>query len=237
MLVLGAASCNPDAESGECGVNDPCERGQTCQLEEAICVEVGAPTGATEDPAPPTFSAKYVPFHRGTLCVALQAQSGEPFPVSLTPCLHPCVIPTSQYFHNQWSCVGSRCEAFAALWMETRSAAEGCPADAFGAFDPGLCTTPVTADLSINPRYTNGDLVIGTMSLEVPFMSNAEAELVAAASDAGISEAVASVIQSYPSDPGRMVPDVGVTLSPDNPLPPATCSDSQAACDCFPIGF
>lgn len=236
MANVGVA-CTPDAETGECGANHPCERGQVCELESAVCMETGLRTDATEDPAPSTFSGKRVPFFRGELCVATQAQAGAPIPVSLTPCLHPCVVPTSQQFKNQWSCVGSSCEAMVLMWMETHSSAEGCPADAFAAFDPTLCATPVTADLSITARYEDGTPVQGMMELEVPFVSNADAEEIAAQSNDTILGTVQAIIQRYPQDPGRMVPNGGVTLSLDNPPPPAKCSESSDACDCFPIGF
>lgn len=232
LLVFGG--CGPEAEKGECGVNDPCERGAVCDLDTALCMQVGAPTDATEATAPETFSGKAVPFFRGELCVATEAQAGEPFPVRITPCLHPCVVPTSYQYKHSWSCVGSSCDGFVTMWMETRSSAEGCPEDAFGQFDTELCTNPVTAELSITAEYDDGTPVVGTMALEVPFVSNADAEEIAA--DDGELETVTAMIQRYPRDPARTVPD-GITLASDSPPPPATCSENADACDCFQIGF
>jgi len=235
LAVLGPAACTPDAETGECGVNDPCERGSVCDLDNAVCMEVGAPTDATEDPTPMSFDDKVVPFFRGEVCAVTEAQAGSPFPVQLTPCLHPCLTVRGHQYKHSWVCVGDECAAMAVMWMSVDSADEGCPEDAFGKFDESLCTTPVTANLALTATYEDDKPVVGTMSFEVPFLSNADAELIDESDDD--LETILEQIQKYPQDPGRMLPEPGVNLSLDNPAPPSDCNDDGGPCECVKIGF
>lgn len=228
-----AAGCAPAVDSGECSEGSPCPRGEMCNVAEAICEPIDLPTDATESPAAASFGDKAFPFFRGQVCTVTESQAGQSFPVFINPCVHPCIDVSRFEFKHAWNCTGSTCEAYAALWMTGDGA--GCPEDAFGAFPAGECQyeTPVT--LSIDPSYGDGSAVKGTMELEIPFLSNADAQaIVAAGGNQGLIE---ERIAQYAQDPARVVGGAPISLLDTHPAPPADCGANGSGCECFQIGF
>ncbi len=231
---LFAASCGPAVEAGECAEGSPCPRGEMCNLDEAICELVDLPTDATESPAQASFTGKDIPFFRGQVCTVTETAAGEAFPVYMSPCLHPCLDVSQFEFKHSWTCTGSTCSAYAALFLTVDSVGS-CPEDAFGQFAAGQCqyTNPVT--LSIDPTYGDGSPVQGTMELEIPFLSNRDAEFITASG--GDPTEIEFRIQQYPQDPGRIVSGAPISILDSNAAPPADCGDDGSACDCFEVGF
>ena len=189
-----------------------------------------APTDSTLDPAPATFADTLVPFFRGQVCVPHEVQSGAAIPVTLSPCLHPCLATTSFAFTHNYACIGSSCEAYATMWVVASSGADGCPADAFGRFDPGMCVYDSPVNLGIATTLDSGP-VSGSMELEVPFLSNED--IVAIAAD---NKVIADRAEQYPADPGRVPDGRPIQLLPGNPEPPAEC-DGAENCPCYEVGF
>ena len=236
LLSTGAllVSCAPAVDSGECSEGSGCPRGEMCNLAEAVCELIDLPTDATESPAPATFTNKNIPFFRGRVCTVTETAPGEAFPVFINPCLHPCLDVSKFEFKHSWTCQGSSCDAYAVLWMNV-DAASACPEDAFGQFPAGQCqyTTPVT--LSIDPVYGDGAPVKGSMALEIPFLSNEDAEAIAAADGGpGVTE---SRMAQYAPDPARIVGGAPISILDSHPAPPADCGPDGSGCDCFEIGF
>jgi hypothetical protein len=175
-------------------------------------------------------------YHRGRVCTLQQVQAGASFPVRLEPCLHPCLAPGLFKFKHSWNCLGASCQAWAVMWIRADSLPEGCPGDAFGAFDPSQCvySESVAVELEISPVLADGSPVQGSMRLEVPFLTNADIAEVAAKSDD--AELLASKIDQYPPLDERTVVDA-ISLLPTDPAPPESCGETGEDCECFSIGF
>lgn len=239
-ITLGLG-CAPRIEQGECSMDAPCPRGQSCDFEVAECLQLDLPTNSTETPAPSTFTNKQVPFYRGEVCLVHDVQAGQPIPVRLNPCLHPCMTLGSFKFKHSWSCVGSSCDAWGALWMNVSG--DSCPEDAFGDFARGQCTFPAPVDFTIDANYDEDRPVEGMMRFEVPFLSNADAAstwpLVVDDNNPGAEDtaAIQSKIGQYPEDDGRVPGGKSISLLANNPAPPESCGDEGENCDCFDIGF
>lgn len=234
-LLMGpwAGACAPRAEDGGCSEDDPCRgRGEVCELETNECVVAEVDTTTVEHPAPASFTNKVITFHRGEACLPHEVKSGEPMPLRLRPCLHPCVTVGSYEYKHSFTCRGSHCEAEAFMWMTAASAAEGCPADAFASFDASLCRYDTEVELTLATRTSDGP-ISGDMLLELPFLTNADATALAA--DPDDSEAVEMLVQQYPQQQNRIPAGRAISLLPGNAAPPATCADG--ACPCHPIGF
>jgi hypothetical protein len=230
-LVAGA--CAPRADDGGCDEDNPCTtRGQVCELETNDCVAVELDTSAAENPAPASFTDKVVAFHRGQICLPLEAQSGVDIPVLLQPCLHPCVTVSSYEFKHTFECRGSRCEALALTWITASSAPTGCPPEAFGSFDASQCLYDTQIEFSVATETSNGP-ISGTMLLEVPFLTNEDAATLAA--DPDDTETVDALVQQYPQQQNRIPDGRAISILSGNPAPPETCRDG--ACPCYPIGF
>jgi hypothetical protein len=230
-LVVGA--CAPRASQGGCDEDDPCTgRGQVCDLETNDCVAAVVDTSAAESPAPATFTDKIIAFHRGEVCLPHEVKSGEPMPLLMRPCLHPCVAVSSFEYKHSFECLGSRCEALAFMWITGSSAATGCPAEAFGAFDASLCQYDTEVELQLATDTSNGP-ISGSMLLEVPFLTNDDAATLAA--DPSDTETVEELVLQYPQQPGRIPDGRAISILPGNPVPPATCVGGE--CPCYPIGF
>lgn len=234
-LFALALGCAPKAEQGECSAVDPCPRGQECDLEVSMCLDIEVDTHATEDPAPSNFTNKTVPFFRGQVCTVHEVQAGATFPVRMVPCLHPCVQASSFKFKHSWSCVGADCEAFGVMWMNTSSTAGGCPADAFGRFDRSMCVDGPAIEFDIRAVLADDSPVQGGMVLEVPFISNDDAAAIAANPDD--LDQIQEIIARYPQDPSRVVGSKPISLLAGNPAPPETCGESGENCDCYDVGF
>jgi len=232
-IVTWSAGCAP-TEATRCGADTECSSRTMCDLPSGACVPTDVDTSNTEDPATPQFVNKAIPFFRGRVCAPLEVQAGSAFPVRLNPCLHPCIEPARRQINQAWNCVGSSCEALAVLWIEGNSTASGCPEDAFGRFDRALCNWSVEQTLSIQPVLDNGDPVQGIMTLEVPYLSNEDAAELA--EDPRNFTLLREKVDQYPVDEDRFAGDVGISLLPGNPAPPADCA-TDGDCECFRIGF
>lgn len=231
-LLAGAWGCAPRASQGGCDDDLECARGEFCDLEANECMDAGLDVTSTENPAPGTFQNKVISFHRGQVCVPMEVESGERFPVLMQPCLHPCVSVSSYEFRHIFECLGSRCDALGLMWMTASSAAAGCPADAFGSFDPGMCTYDTEVEFAIATETSNGP-ISGTMRLEIPFLSNADAETIAA--DPDDDATIEALVHQYPDDENRVPDGRDIQIRSNLPTPPESCAGG--ACDCFPIGF
>jgi hypothetical protein len=238
-LLVGAAiailaACAPTIEGGGCSKDVDCKgRAEVCDVEANECVPKEVDTSSTQNPAPMSFSG-VVPFHRGTVCMPHEVKSGEEVPVTLTPCIHSCLVPTQHQFKHFYSCKGARCDAWAMMYVEASSGAEGCPADAFGQFDRTLCLAGDAArsvSFGIGTTIDSGP-VNGTMNFEIPFLSNADAAAIAAAGNA--TAVIQEKIDQYPQDDARVPGDKPISLSPNHPVPPANC---ESGCTCYDIGF
>lgn len=230
---LALAACAPRAEQGGCDDDSQCPtRGQVCDLETNDCVAALVDTSSTENPAPAAFVDKVIAFHRGEICLPLEVQSGESMPVLLRPCLHPCVETSSYQFKHTFACRGSRCDAEAFMWTLGSSAATGCPADAFAGFDAAQCQYGTEVEFKLSTSTSNGP-ISGTMLLEVPFLTNEDAAMLAA--DPENAEATEALVQQYPQQSNRIPDGRAISILPGNPAPPASCAGG--ACPCYPIGF
>ena len=178
--LVWVGGCAPAADQGECSVDADCEgRGEVCDVDAAACIDGPLDTSSTGT-ATPTLTAVPVPFHRGTVCYSESVKAGSPVPVSLAPCLHPCLTAGAHFHSNYYSCVGSTCDAWAFVYF----LADGvdCPADAFGSFPRNECDfTQNPVNLSIGTTIGEGEPVLGTMTLEVPFLTNADVQVIDAA--------------------------------------------------------
>lgn len=231
-VAAGVIACAPRAPSGGCDEDLDCARGERCEAAMNECLTADVDTTATESPAEGAFTDKVVPFHRGEICLPLEVQSGAAMPVLMRPCVHPCVGVSSFNHRHEFECVGSSCDALALMWMVTNSSAEGCPADAFGAFDQGLCVYDTEVEFQLVTETSNGP-IRGNMRLEVPFLSNADmAQIAADPTDSGTIEAL---VHQYPESDGRLPDGRSVSVLSSHPAPPASCQGD--ACTCFPIGF
>lgn len=233
LAGLWVGACAPRAESGGCDEDLPCTgRGQVCDLETNDCVAAEVDTSAAESPAPASFTDKVIAFHRGEVCLPLEVKSGESMPLLMRPCLHPCVTVGSYQYKHAFSCRGSHCEAQAFMWVTGSSAATGCPADAFGSFDASLCQYGTEVELQLATETSSGP-ISGDMLLELPFLTNEDAAMLAA--DPNDDELTAELVQQYPQQQNRIPDGRAISILPGNPAPPATCMGG--ACPCYPIGF
>ena len=229
--MLGAGACAPQVDTSPCDENRPCEgRGLVCDLDVLECVDAEVDLSSTESPAPSSFTNKIIPFFRGEMCLPHEVQSGADLPVVMRPCLHPCIAANAFEFRHSFSCVGSRCDALAMMWV-VGSSASACPADAFGSFDSAQCVYGTEVEFSIATATGSGP-ISGTMTLEAPFLSNADMEAIAANPTA---EVIDERVQQYPQQQSRIPNGQSVSLLPDHPVPPASCSGG--ACPCYPVGF
>ncbi len=235
LLTAGvlAWGCAPAVESGECSAGAPCPRGSECNLDEAICEDLDHPTAATETPSEANFTNKDIPFFRGRVCTVTESQAGASFPVWVNPCLHPCLDVSRFEFKHSWTCTGSTCEAYAAVWMNVDGAA--CPEDAFGEFAASECNYSTPINFEIAPVYGDGSPVQGSMTFEMPFLSNEDAAAIAAAS--GSQGVIEERLQQYPQDPARIVGGGPISILDSSAAPPENCGEDGSACDCFEIGF
>ena len=227
------AGCLPQGESGQCMVDADCVgRGQVCDTTNSICEDLTYDATSTESPAESNFTNKIVPFFRGRVCTVTKVRSGSAIPVQMTPCWHPCLTPKEFKFKHYFECVGSSCNAWALNWVIADGAA--CPADAFGKFDAAMCNWGTAVELSVDTTLDTGPIT-GSMLMEVPFLTNADAAALLGSGDPTPEEIKAAVFQ-YPQDPSRLVNDGNpISLLDQYPVPPATCVDG--GCTCFDIGF
>jgi hypothetical protein len=233
-----AAACAPQGETGFCDAETPCPgRAQACDMVSHECFVEDFEAMSTEDGAPSEFTGKVVPFFRGTVCLPDEVKSGDPIPISLDACFHPCLVPSSPdalKFRHFYECIGSSCEAYATMWMVADSAMGGCPADAFGQFDRSMCAMQ-RAELQIATNDgADGENIAGSMLLEIPYLTNADMEeIVAAENDEGLTR---EKIDQYPQEAGRIPGERAIWVLPHLDSPPASCVDDDG-CTCHDIGF
>jgi hypothetical protein len=199
----------------------------------ALCIPEDLDTSSTENPAPATFTGKTVPMFRGRVCTVREVAAGTSFPVYLDPCFHPCLTVQTFKFKHSWECIGSSCDAFALMWVEANG--DACPEDAFGRFDASQCVYDQPVEFSINATLGDGTPVEGQMQLEVPFISNADATIIAA--DPDNTGLIKERIQQYPIENNRIAFGQGIRMLRNGAMAPDTCGDGGAACECTEIGF
>lgn len=236
LVVVSAASlaaCAPIADQG-CSADEDCDRGEVCEMATSECIAATVDTTSTENPAMASFAGKPVPMFRGTVCMPHEVKSGEKVPVSIQPCFHPCLQQGKFHHQHYYYCEGSRCNAWAVLYVEASSIPAGCPADAFGQFDRAMCTglsSPI--DIEIATTLESGP-VKGSMTFEIPYLSNADMAEIAGKFDD--SAFIQSKIDKYPRADNRVVGGRDISLLPSNPVPPASCVGNPD-CPCYDVGF
>jgi hypothetical protein len=229
--MIWVGGCAPVADHGGCSEDADCddERGQVCDVEASECIDKVVDT-TTTGTATPTLTGVTVPFHRGTVCYAESVQAGARIPVSLTPCLHPCLTVSKHFHSNYYSCIGASCDAWAFVYFTADGA--NCPADAFGAFDRTMCDVTQTVALGVNSTIGDNEPVQGTMTLEVPYLTNEDVQVIdAAGRDIDLMN---MKIAQYPSQANRVAGDIDLNAA--NPAPPEMC-DGATNCVCKDIGF
>jgi hypothetical protein len=234
--IVWVGGCAPVADHGGCSEDADCddERGQVCDVEASECIDKVVDT-TTTGTATPTLTGVPMAFHRGTVCYADAVQAGSPIPVSFTPCLNPCLEPMEHFHSNYYSCIGASCDAWAFVYFLVDGV--GCPPDAFGSFDRTMCDVTTTVHLDDGIATTIGpeddkQPVQGTMTLDVPFLTNEDVQAIHAAK--GDIDLMNTKIAQYPMQDNRLVGKVDMKAG--NPAPPAMC-DGATNCVCKDIGF
>lgn len=257
VLGAGASGCAFTGRGGGCNSDLDCRRGETCDEFSSQCQLYTSDTSTT-DPSPlPNFTGQAVPMLRGRVCVpsATQLAAGAKIPLTIEPCLHPCLTPTSFRFQNRWFCNGGDCDAQTFPWIIADGVS--CPVDVFGQFASTECVYPQKFDTSIGAFTIDGENINANVMWEVPFMTNDEAEALALyagkSEDAQLGEAppacvdlcsgggsaclvgcyAASLTHKYPVDGTR---SKAFTVRAGAGQPPATC-DGNTACECYDFGF
>lgn len=232
VMTATLGACGPQGQQG-CDEDAPCPgRGQVCDLETHDCVAVEVDASTTESPAPGSFTNKAIAFHRGEICLPHEVQSGADLPVLLRQCLHPCVVASTYQFKHGFECTGSRCNARVLAWTVGSSAATGCPAEAFSAFDATQCQYASEIEFQLSTETSSGP-ISGTMQLEVPFLTNEDMAQVAA--DPDDEDTIDALVQQYPQMDGRIPDGRSISILASHAAPPESCRGG--ACPCYPIGF
>ncbi|MDC0722587.1 hypothetical protein [Nannocystis bainbridge] len=217
-------------DGGECSAGAPCARRgeacddttKTCELQELDVEGTGA------NPAPATFTAT-LPFFRGTVCAATNVKPGDKIPVKIEMCVDPCVSSKGHKFKSQYRCSGTSCEAALVVYLPDAVGAN-CPAQALGKFPKANCEF-ITIEASAGPLSTaNTGPITGTATLELPFLTNEDAKLIAGTDN---GETVWQTIYKYPQDAGRVFQ---LSMNPSNQPAPPDCKDASK-CTCKDIGF
>ncbi|MBK8261773.1 MAG: hypothetical protein IPK80_10585 [Nannocystis sp.] len=230
-LVFGA--CAPEVDQGECSSTRPCSaRGEVCDVAARECVDAEVDVDQTaEADADGAFGPLALPFFRGEVCVATAVKPGEAIPMSLSPCVHPCVSSTAYKVKHMFSCVGSSCEGAMLMWIGDAAGA-ACPADVFARFDASQCVYPYTVGAALGPVTLDSGPVEGSIAVEVPFLSNADATRIAGGSSTADNWAM---IKAYPAEEER---SFRVTLSPASSSAPESCLDAdKSKCECRMLGL
>lgn len=231
--IAAVGGCSPRADPG-CTKDADCEgRGQVCDTFDGMCVPAELDIDSTEDPAPMSFTNKPVPFFRGTACTVGEVKSGALLPVSINPCLHPCIERGSHHFKQFYSCRGSTCDAMVVLWVDANSGPMGCPENAFGRFDQSQCTYGNPIEFTIDTTTGDGSVISGSMTIEVPFLTNEDIAKIVADDSQGNIENLA---QQYPRQNNRIIGGDAVSILANHPEPATPCNGAEN-CQCGPIGF
>lgn len=237
VLLLGGAlaACAPTESAGECTSSKPCTaRGEVCDVSVQECVAQDLDVDATSDKdAPTSFSNVALPFFRGEVCMPTRVQPGDTIPVSINPCLHPCIDAGGFTFKKQFSCQGSFCKsAVIQMFSSAAAMASGCPKDAFASFDRSMCVYPMEPiGASAGPFVINGEMVRGNGEVEIPFLTNDDAAEIRGGAS---TDAIWNLINKYPPSEERVF---AVSMDGANPAAPADCVADKSLCDCREIGF
>jgi len=249
--------CGFTGRGGGCTSDLDCRRGETCDEFTSQCSFFDSDTSSS-DPAPlPDFTDQAVPMLRGRVCApsAMALAAGTKIPVTIEPCLHPCLTVKSFRFQTRFFCLGGDCDAQTFPWVIADGA--GCPSDAFGQFDAAQCAYPQKFDTGIGPFTIGGEDINANVMWEVPFMTNDEAQALANYASASDEEqqaaAPAACVDLCDSgDSGCLVGCFAASLTHKYPVegsrskaftvragagqPPASC-DGNSACECYDFGY
>jgi hypothetical protein len=156
--------------------------------------------------------------------------------VKVSTCVHPCIAAGGYQFKKQYSCKGPSCESLVVVYYP-KTSGTGCPADAFGEFDRNQCVYAegTIHNVSAGPFNLDNGPVVGTASVEVPFLSNDDiATLLPLESqtDARVAKTW-ELAKQYPLASERVF---NVSINASNPSAPKDCVD-EGQCDCREIGF
>ncbi|MCA9657077.1 MAG: hypothetical protein KC486_01920 [Myxococcales bacterium] len=230
MLGFVPAACAPTGDAGECSSTRPCsERGEVCDTVAKLCVSADLDVDATDDPPATGSFSELMPFFRGKVCLPTKAKPGEKIPVTISPCVHPCVAASSFTQKHTWRCVGTSCEGLNLMWYQGTGA--DCPADVFGRFDASMCTYPLEIEAQQGPFTPSGNSVAGVVTTEFPFLTSDDIAQIDAGAD---SDEIWNIVNAYPADDERVI---DINLSDANASAPDNCVDDPSACDCFNIGL
>jgi hypothetical protein len=229
--VVAAVGCQPSGERGHCDVSSDCPgRAQECDVMTHECFVPPLEADSTKDDAPASFVGEVVPFFRGEICIPDEVRSGDPLPIVMRPCFHPCLQATDRQFRHSFECVGSSCLGFAMTWVVADATA--CPSDAFARFDRSMCTGEEVQLVIDTAEGPDGEIV-GSMLLEAPYLTNED--MAAVAANPGVQE---QRISQYPQDGGRIVGERTIWILPASPRAPSLedCSAGNG-CTCYDVGF
>ena len=215
-----------------CMSDDDCPEGERCEQATGLCVPPLPTPDATRDPAPPDFTDEVIPFFRGQVCMVHEVQSGAEFSVYVNPCLHPCIGASEVEYRHAVECAADGCDAYIVMWV-TGSSLDACPENAFGRFAAADCSYMTPVEVMVDASL-DGAPFIGGLRLELPYVSNEDAAMIAADPEDAILRQ--QIIGKHVRDDNR-VPDMrDVDLQPGHPAPPPTCSLPDA-CPCYEVGF
>lgn len=237
VLLLGGAlgACAPTESAGDCTSTKPCpNRGETCDVALQQCIAQDLDVDATSDEdAPANFSDVALPFFRGEVCMPIRVQPGDTIPVSINPCLHPCIDAGGFSYKKQFSCTGAVCKsAVIQMYVNAAANAGGCPKDAFASFDRSQCAYPAEPiKANAGPFVVDGNPIRGNAEIEIPFLSNDDA---AAIRDGAATAEIWNLINQYPASADRVF---AVSMDGANPAAPADCVADKSLCECREIGF
>ncbi len=242
LLVVGAGltlSCFAPGDSAHCDEDKPClARGQVCDLDILDCVPTMFETDKTGDAPGTSFMGIDVPFFRGQICTVLEAKTGVNLPVTIKPCMHPCLTSNEFQHWTYYRCEGGRCDATLLYWNPDMTGTS-CPPDVFGQFANTECVYDMTRDVVLGAPKINGSAISATYNLEVPFLSNADLKAIIdyktmfPDDETGYQDLVFKKRDQYPQDQGRVLE---IQFSPSNNAQPSTCDGGQF-CECYDIGF
>jgi hypothetical protein len=236
FALLAAAAvhpgCGAEVDTGSCSVDADCPgRGEICDTFTSECVPESDTVPSEVGTTPSGAFTAIVPIHRGTLCVPTEVQGATFVPVTVNPCFHPCLSLQRFVKTFNFECFNSNCDAFVSAWYEVTG--DACPSDAFGQFDRAQCvypSAPITATLE---SESAGLPASGTMIVEVPYLSAADAAALDALSGSARASEFLRRAKSYIQDPGRTQV---VQLRAEGPQPPPECTGPEN-CDCVDFGF
>lgn len=237
LFVLAMSSCLGAGVEGECEVDAECgQRGFVCDTVANECVPLDFEADRTgPDVVGGEFGPTLIPFLRGMVCTMEEVESGTFIPVTVTPCLHPCMTletdPPQTYVYH--TCAGGNCEGYPVTWLNVSGT--GCPADVFASFSRDQCTMDTTATMEFrNIQLQDGTPVSGSFIVEMPYLSNDDIAAVAAASSETRGQVLKDRVRQYPPVASRRW---SVRLAPDGASPPPDGCATDGTCTCREIGF